>query len=90
MPSTGEAYLQSLKTYVGFDDASSAIGGCCTMNNPGKILVVDDHLDLAENLAEILEGGGYETTIAEKPVGLAQLLAWVEHALGKAPTRSAS
>jgi DNA-binding response OmpR family regulator len=34
------------------------------MNNPGKILVVDDHLDLAENLAEILEGSGYETMIA--------------------------
>ena len=35
------------------------------MSFPGKILVVDDHVDLAENLAEILEGGGYETTIAE-------------------------
>ena len=30
----------------------------------GKILVVDDHRDLAENLAEILEGVGYQTVVA--------------------------
>jgi DNA-binding NtrC family response regulator len=31
----------------------------------GKILIVDDHIDLAENLAEILENAGYETVIAD-------------------------
>jgi DNA-binding NtrC family response regulator len=31
----------------------------------GKILVVDDHIDLAENVAEILEGAGYQTVIAD-------------------------
>jgi CheY-like chemotaxis protein len=30
----------------------------------GKILIVDDHLELAENLAEILEAAGYPTTVA--------------------------
>jgi CheY-like chemotaxis protein len=30
----------------------------------GRILIVDDHLELAENLAEILEGAGYSTTVA--------------------------
>jgi two-component system response regulator (stage 0 sporulation protein F) len=29
-----------------------------------RILVVDDHLDLAENIAEILQGAGYETAVA--------------------------
>jgi DNA-binding NtrC family response regulator len=33
-------------------------------NVPGKVLVVDDHLDLAENLAEILEGVGYQAVVA--------------------------
>ena len=31
----------------------------------GKILIVDDHIDLAENLAEILENAGYETVVAD-------------------------
>jgi DNA-binding NtrC family response regulator len=35
------------------------------MNKGGKILVVDDHVDLAENLAEILSGVGYQTVIAD-------------------------
>jgi DNA-binding NtrC family response regulator len=35
------------------------------MTLAGKILVVDDHRDLAENLAEILEGAGYEAIVAE-------------------------
>ena len=30
----------------------------------GKILIIDDHVDLAENLAEILEGAGYEAVTA--------------------------
>jgi CheY-like chemotaxis protein len=30
----------------------------------GRILIVDDHVELAENLAEILEGAGYLTTVA--------------------------
>ena len=30
----------------------------------GKVLVVDDHLDLAENLAEILESAGYQAVVA--------------------------
>jgi DNA-binding NtrC family response regulator len=30
----------------------------------GKILVVDDHVDLAENIAEVLAGAGYETMVA--------------------------
>ena len=37
------------------------------MNAPvssGRILIVDDHVELAENLAEILEGAGYLTTVA--------------------------
>jgi DNA-binding NtrC family response regulator len=29
-----------------------------------RVLVVDDHLDLAENIAEILEGAGFRTAIA--------------------------
>jgi DNA-binding NtrC family response regulator len=32
---------------------------------PGKILIVDDHVDLAENLAEILENAGCETVVAD-------------------------
>jgi len=35
------------------------------MNTLGKILVVDDHVELAENLAEILVGAGYEAVIAD-------------------------
>ena len=34
------------------------------MTLTGKVLVVDDHLHLAENLAEILESAGYETAVA--------------------------
>jgi DNA-binding NtrC family response regulator len=30
----------------------------------GKILVVDDHVDLAENIAEVLLGGGFDAVIA--------------------------
>jgi DNA-binding NtrC family response regulator len=30
----------------------------------GKVLVVDDHVDLAENIAEVLAGGGYEVVTA--------------------------
>jgi DNA-binding NtrC family response regulator len=33
--------------------------------NEGKILVVDDHVDLAENLAEILTDAGYESVVAD-------------------------
>lgn len=29
-----------------------------------RILIVDDHVDLAENLAEILDGAGYQTVVA--------------------------
>jgi DNA-binding NtrC family response regulator len=29
-----------------------------------RVLVVDDHLDLAENIAEILEGAGFRTAVA--------------------------
>jgi DNA-binding NtrC family response regulator len=35
------------------------------MTLPGKILIVDDHIDLAENVAEILEGAGYDTVVAD-------------------------
>jgi DNA-binding NtrC family response regulator len=35
------------------------------MTVKGKILVVDDHIALAENLAEVLEGAGYEATVAD-------------------------
>ncbi len=35
------------------------------MSLAGKILIVDDHIDLAENLAEILENAGYQTVIAD-------------------------
>jgi DNA-binding NtrC family response regulator len=31
----------------------------------GKILIVDDHVDLADNLAEILENEGYQTVVAD-------------------------
>jgi DNA-binding NtrC family response regulator len=31
----------------------------------GKILVVDDHIALAENLAEVLESAGYEAAVAD-------------------------
>jgi DNA-binding NtrC family response regulator len=31
----------------------------------GKILIVDDHVDLADNLAEILENAGYQTVVAD-------------------------
>jgi DNA-binding NtrC family response regulator len=34
------------------------------MSASSTILVVDDHADLAENLAEILGGAGYETLVA--------------------------
>lgn len=30
-----------------------------------RILVVDDHIELAENIAEILDGAGYLTAVAE-------------------------
>jgi DNA-binding response OmpR family regulator len=30
----------------------------------GKVLVVDDHVDLAENIAEVLDGGGYDVITA--------------------------
>ena len=40
----------------------------------GKILVVDDHVDLAENLAEILADAGYEAiTAPSAEAGLARL-----------------
>ncbi|MCG5051958.1 MAG: response regulator [Myxococcales bacterium] len=32
---------------------------------PRRILVVDDHVELAENIAEILDGEGYTTAVAE-------------------------
>lgn len=35
------------------------------MSNRGKILVVDDHVDLAENIADILAGAGYDTVVAD-------------------------
>lgn len=35
------------------------------MSLAGKILIVDDHIDLAENLAEILDNAGYETVVAD-------------------------
>lgn len=35
------------------------------MTTPGRILVVDDHVQLAENIAEILEFQGWTTIIAE-------------------------
>jgi DNA-binding response OmpR family regulator len=42
----------------------------------GKILVVDDHVDLAENLAEILDGAGYQAvTAASAEAGLARMAA---------------
>jgi CheY-like chemotaxis protein len=31
----------------------------------GKILIVDDHIDLAENVAEVLETAGYQTVVAD-------------------------
>jgi two-component system, response regulator PdtaR len=31
----------------------------------GKILIVDDHVDLADNLAEILENAGYQAVVAD-------------------------
>ncbi len=34
------------------------------MSTPGTILLVEDHADLAENLAEILEEVGYRTVVA--------------------------
>jgi DNA-binding NtrC family response regulator len=34
------------------------------MSFAGKVLVVDDHVDLAENIAEVLSAGGYDTAIA--------------------------
>jgi DNA-binding NtrC family response regulator len=35
------------------------------VNDRGRrILVVDDHIDLAENIAEILQGAGFETAVA--------------------------
>jgi two-component system, response regulator PdtaR len=35
------------------------------MKSDRKILVVDDHVDLAENIAEILSGAGYQTATAD-------------------------
>jgi DNA-binding NtrC family response regulator len=46
------------------------------MTLQGKILVVDDHRDLAENLAEILEGAGYEAIVADSAEAA---LAHLEH-----------
>jgi DNA-binding response OmpR family regulator len=46
------------------------------MKLAGKILVVDDHRDLAENLAEILEGAGFEAIVAESAEAA---LACLEH-----------
>jgi DNA-binding response OmpR family regulator len=46
------------------------------MTLTGKILVVDDHRDLAENLAEILEGAGYQAIVAESAEAA---LACLEH-----------
>lgn len=34
-------------------------------NSHRRILVVDDHTELAENLAEILDGEGYRSAVAE-------------------------
>ena len=34
------------------------------MTEAARILVVDDHVYLAENIAEILEGEGYQTRVA--------------------------
>jgi two-component system response regulator HydG len=34
------------------------------MSTRGRILVVDDHIALAENIAEMLEMDGYQTSIA--------------------------
>jgi CheY-like chemotaxis protein len=36
------------------------------MNQPTSILVVDDHLHLAENIAEILDGEGYHALVAAR------------------------
>lgn len=45
------------------------------MTAAGKILVVDDHVDLAENVAEILEGMGYVTVVVTSAeAALARLL----------------
>ncbi len=35
------------------------------MNAAGKILIVDDHVNLAENMAEILQSAGYAAVIAD-------------------------
>jgi DNA-binding NtrC family response regulator len=35
------------------------------MTLDGKILIVDDHIDLAENIAEVLETAGYQTVVAD-------------------------
>jgi DNA-binding response OmpR family regulator len=40
----------------------------------GKILVVDDHVDLAENIAEILQMAGYQTAIAHSAEAALELL----------------
>jgi DNA-binding NtrC family response regulator len=45
-------------------------------SSTGKILIVDDHLDLAENLAEILADAGYEAvTAASAEEGLERIAA---------------
>jgi CheY-like chemotaxis protein len=44
------------------------------MSAPGRILVVDDNAPLRENLAECLEGEGYEVSVAASgPAALARL-----------------
>jgi DNA-binding NtrC family response regulator len=45
------------------------------MSFVGKILVVDDHIDLAENIAEVLSGGGYEVITAHSAE---EALTWLD------------
>lgn len=45
------------------------------MRLAGKVLVVDDHVHLAENLAEILEGGGHQVLVAHSAEAALQILA---------------
>lgn len=56
------------------------VAGIATQGRGGHILIVDDNLGLAENIAEILEGQGHTTDVA----------ASAEEALGKALTRDFS
>ena len=48
-----------------------------------QVSIVDDHVHLADNLAEILAGAGYHVAKDKKPVDIERPLTWVAEARGR-------